>query len=73
MPMNERNLQIPDLPPRARALNPDELSNVYGGCSPIGGLCNVECDCCGYNPGYRPAINCAAAAGYVYRCKNLSA
>ena len=35
-----------DLPPRARQLNPDELSAVFGGCIANGYPCILESDCC---------------------------
>lgn len=39
-------IAISDLPPRARALNPDELANVFGGCQWEWELCWSSNDCC---------------------------
>jgi hypothetical protein len=47
-----------DLPPRSRALKPEDLSSIFGGCGSVGRLCKETRDCCtgvcyGYHPGYR--------------------
>ena len=41
-----RNIQITDLPPRARGLTDDQLSNVFGGCGIDGSICQRGKDCC---------------------------
>ena len=39
-------IEIRDLPPRARQLNPDELEGVFGGCVSAGSACFADADCC---------------------------
>jgi hypothetical protein len=40
-------IKLENLPPRARGLNPDDLSKVFGGgCKGPGGRCNSTNDCC---------------------------
>ena len=39
-------IEIRDLPPRARQLNPDELEGVFGGCKKRGKKCSKKKDCC---------------------------
>jgi hypothetical protein len=50
MRSNQRSLLIDlsrDLPPRARALSSQALSQVFGGCSADRGACKTNADCCG--------------------------
>lgn len=39
-------LDFDSLPPRAHALDPDELSDVFGGCTPAGLECHGDKECC---------------------------
>ncbi len=43
----ESKIRLIDLPYRAKKLNPEELTNVFGGCLTHGQFCIANSDCCG--------------------------
>lgn len=49
-------IDLDDLPPRAQSLDPDDLSDVFGGCAKPGQKCRSDLDCCG-------GAKCASSGG----------
>jgi hypothetical protein len=54
-------ITIEDLLIRARKLSTNELKDVFGGCSPLGGPCKTLSDCCTYTDG--KMVRCAIFQG----------
>ena len=45
-PSSDSTVDFDDLSPRAKSLSPDEMQNVFGGCTERNDACTNSCECC---------------------------